>query len=171
MNLTRVFVSFDREHDRDLSELLDAHSRRPGANFEVMKNRCRKASHPDWGTDARTEILAADEVLVICGENTHESQVVSRELAIAQEEGKPYMLLWGRRDKMCTKPEGAHKLDAMYSWTIEILESQIRATLRNSEPFVVPQNCRRVQHRVTSDATTCDDQNSKNPPGSGLPKV
>jgi hypothetical protein len=158
MKATRVFVSFDRANDSDLSELLDAHSRRPGATFDVMKNRCRRASHPGWGSDARTEIRAADEVLVICGENTHESDVVSRELAIAQEEGKPYMLLWGRRGKMCTKPDGAHRLDVMYSWTREILESQIRATLRHSEPMVVPENCRRALPRTTSGATAKDDQ-------------
>jgi hypothetical protein len=158
MNQTRVYVSFDRENDSDLNELLDAHSRRPGATFEIMKNRCRKASHPDWCIDVRTEIRAADEVLVICGENTHESIVVSLELAIAQEQDKPYMLLWGRRDKMCTKPDGARKLDAMYSWTREILESQIRATLRDAQPLVVPENCKRLQQRPSSDAAMGNGQ-------------
>ena len=71
--------------------------------------------------------------------------LVSLELAIAQEEEKPYMLLWGRRDKMCTKPDGARKLDAMYSWTRETLETQISATIRDSKPLVVPENCKRLQ--------------------------
>jgi hypothetical protein len=156
MSPTRIFVSFDREHDLDLSELLDAHSHRSGATFEIMKNRCRKASHPGWSADARTEIRAADEVLVICGENTHESLRVSLELAIAQDEVKPYMLLWGRREKMCTKPVGARRLDAMYSWTREILEGQISTTLRNAEPLVVPENCKRIQQRPSSESATCE---------------
>ena len=151
MNRTRVFVSFDRENDSDLNELLHAHSRRAGATFEVVKRMCRKSSHPGWGADARSDIRAADEVLVICGENTNESLLVSLELAIAQEEEKPYMLLWGRRDKMCTKPDGARKVDAMYSWTREILESQISATIRDARPLAVPEDCKRIQPRASSD--------------------
>jgi hypothetical protein len=151
---TRVFVSFDRENDADLGALLNAQSRRPGSTFDVMKSQHRKTARPGWDTDTRTQIRAADEFLVICGENTHESILVSLELAIAQEEDKPYMLLWGRRDRMCTKPEGARKLDAMYSWTREILESQISATIRDSKPLVVPENCKRVQPRASPDTAT-----------------
>ena len=40
---------------------------------------------------------------------------------MAQKEDKPYMLLWGRREQMCTKPAGARPADAIYSWTREIL--------------------------------------------------
>ena len=145
MTRIRVFVSFDREKDLDLSKLLISQSRRPGSSFEVTKSEGSDASHPGWGSGARTEIRAADVVLVICGENTHESILVSLELAIAQEEEKPYMLLWGRRDEMCTKPDGVRKTDAMYSWTRDILESQISATLRDSKPLVVPENCKRLQ--------------------------
>jgi hypothetical protein len=145
MTRTRIYVSFDRENDSDLSEVLNAQSQRPGSTFEVVRSESGNASHPGWGVGARTEIRAADEVLVICGENTHESILVSLELAIAQEEKKPYMLLWGRRDKMCTKPDGARKLDAMYSWTRATLESQISATIRDSKPLVVPENCKRLQ--------------------------
>jgi hypothetical protein len=117
-----------------------------------MKNTCRKSSHPSWSA----EIQAADEVLVICGENTNESLLVSLELAIAQDEGKPYMLLWGRREKMCRKPDGARNVDTMYSWTREILESQISATIRDAKPLVVPENCKRIQPRASSDAATRD---------------
>ncbi len=31
----------------------------------------------------------------------------------------------------------------MYSWTRAILESQISATIRDSKPLVVPENCKR----------------------------
>jgi hypothetical protein len=145
MNRTRIFISFDQENDSDLGDLLDAQSRRPGSTFEVLKTPHRKTSHAGWNADIRLQIQAADEIIVICGEHTDESLRVSMELAIAQEEDKPYMLLWGRRDKMCKKPDGARKVDAMYSWTREILESQISSTLRDSKPLVVPDNCKRVQ--------------------------
>jgi hypothetical protein len=160
MTRTRIYVSFDRENDSDLSELLNAQSRRPGSTFEVMKSQHHKTARPGWDTDTRTRIQAADEILVICGEHTHESMLVSLELAIAQEEDRPYMLLWGRRDKMCMKPDGARKRDAMYSWTRAILESQISATIRDSKPLVVPENCKRIQPRRESDSPTRDGQPS-----------
>jgi hypothetical protein len=160
MTRTRIYVSFDRENDSDLGELLDAHSHRPGSTFEVMKSQHRKTTHTDWDTDTRTRIRAADEILVICGERTHESMLVSLELTIAQEENKPYMLLWGRRDKMCTKPDGARKLDAMYSWTRAILESQISATIRDSKPLIVPENCKRLQPRAGFESSKSDGQSS-----------
>ena len=46
-------------------------------------------------------------MVVICGEHTEASAPVSAELLIAQEERTPYFLLGGRRDSMCTKPNGA----------------------------------------------------------------
>ena len=70
MSKTRVFVSFDRENDSDLHALLNAQSKRSGSTFEVMASRNHKGSRPEWGPEARAEIREADEVLVICGENT-----------------------------------------------------------------------------------------------------
>lgn len=145
MARTRVFVSFDRDHDADLFTLLRSQARRPESSFEIFP-RTQGASVPESSEEsARAEIQAADEVLVICGEHTCDSKRVTLELGMAREESKPYLLLWGRREKMCTKPEGATTNDAMYSWTREILESQISALLRNAKPFEVPENCKRLQ--------------------------
>lgn len=143
MSRTRIFLSFDHENDSDLSELLTAQSRRPGSTFEIIGSRREDRKPHTFGSDCRPDIQSADEVVVICGEHTHESVLVSLELGIAQEEDKPYMLLWGRREKMCMKPDGARRDDAMYSWTREILESQISATLRDAKPIHVPENCKR----------------------------
>ena len=54
-------------------------------------------------------------------------------MLIAREEERPYFLLWGRRELMCTKPTTAKSADAMYSWTWEILQSQI-LTIRRGAP-------------------------------------
>lgn len=137
-----IYVSFDRQNDSDLSELLSAQSDRPGSTFDVVARLRESTAHSGWEAGAREQIREADEVLVICGEQTHECSSVSLELAMAQEEERPYMLLWGRREKMCMKPEGARKQDAMYSWTREILENQISATIRDSKPLVIPENCK-----------------------------
>jgi hypothetical protein len=144
MTRTRIFISFDHEHDSDLRRLLEEQSRRPGSSFLIMGTSSSMSTQRARGTDARPEIRAADEVIIICGEHTHESLLVATELAITHEEEKPYMLLWGRRDRMCMKPDGARNADAMYSWTREIFENQIMMTLRNSKPIAVPDNCKRM---------------------------
>jgi hypothetical protein len=144
MARTRVYVSFDREHDADLGALLRAQAKRPGSTFEIT-SRVAAASDDDVPDEsARSEIQAADELVVLCGEHTRESKRVAAELDIAREASKPYLLIWGRREKMCTKPEGATAHDAMYSWTRDILESQISMVLENSKPRPVPENCKRA---------------------------
>lgn len=145
MARTRVFVSFDRENDADLVALLRSQAKRPGSSFEILHGAHGGSANELSVEKARAEIQAADEVVVICGEHTRESKRVATELGIAREESKPYLLLWGRREKMCTKPDGATSTDAMYSWTQEILESQISMLLRNAKPFTVPENCKRIQ--------------------------
>ena len=74
---------------------------------------------------------------------------MSIELEIAREEGKPYMLVWGRRDRMCTKPEGALPGEGMYSWTREILESQINIAIRSATPRVIPESYKTPPNRRT----------------------
>lgn len=141
----RVFVSFDREHDADLVALLRAQATRPDSTFELLPSP-QGGPNSELSEDrARGEIRAADEVVVICGEHTYECARITAELRIAREEVKPYLLLWGRRAKMCTKPEGATPADAMYSWTRDVLESQIAMVLENAKPRPIPENCKRLQ--------------------------
>jgi len=144
MSRIQIFVSFDDTHDADLNELLCKQSKRSGSAFEVVDRSTRGAREGGGFEDTRPGIRSADEVVVICGEHTHESLRVSVELGIAREEGKPYMLLWGRRDRMCTKPDGAKQVDGMYSWTREILESQMAIAIRRATPRVIPESCKRM---------------------------
>ena len=145
MARTRVFVSFDGEHDADLVALLRVQAKRPESTFEIVPRSHGASSGETVEDRTRSEIQSADEIVVICGEHTRDSKRVALELGIAREESKPYLLLWGRREKMCTKPEGATANDAMYSWTRAILESQIAMVLENAKPRLVPENCKRVQ--------------------------
>jgi hypothetical protein len=57
---------------------------------------------------------------------------VSAELAIAQAEEKPYVLLWGRRESMCKKPKGARADDGIYSWAPGVLEQQVTEGMRRA---------------------------------------
>jgi hypothetical protein len=96
-----------------------------------------------WSAGTRRRIAEADEVIVICGEHTEACSRVAAELRIAQEEDKPYLLLWGRRDSMCQKPRGARNGDGMYRWTSDTLGARISTTLRDAQPLRVPDSCKR----------------------------
>jgi len=65
----------------------------------------------------RERIRQVDQMIVMCGEHTDTATGVSVELTIAQEEGKPYFLLWGRSSKTCVKPTAALPSDKIYKWT------------------------------------------------------
>ncbi len=141
MSRVRVFVSFDLDCDLDLGDRLEAESR-SGSGFEISA-RSASPSTDRWEARVRRQIGDADEVIVICGERTEDSAQVSAEIRIAQEQQKPYFLLWGRREVMCTKPGGAKPGDGMYSWTSTILHNQIVTTLRNAQLREVPEKYKR----------------------------
>lgn len=130
MNKSDVFVSFDIEHDAELYELLVAQSRTPSSGFVVVGGSERLTATDVWSESVRARIREADQVIIICGEHTETSRSMSAEFRIAQQEDKPYLLLWGRRENMCTKPSGAKPAEGMYSWTREILQDQIAFMLR-----------------------------------------
>jgi hypothetical protein len=126
-------MSFDLDHDGDLRDRLLEESRKAGSSFEI--SGCSESSGPP--ERVRRRISEADEVIVICGAHTAESAQVRDEIGLAQEVEKPYFLLWGRREVMCTKPVGARAGDSMYSWTSSIVRDQIALTLRKAQPPVV----------------------------------
>jgi len=71
----------------------------------------------DWKQKVRGRISRADVVCVLCSTTTHTATGVEVELAIAKELKKPYFLLCGYKDKVCTKPRNADSSDKMYDWT------------------------------------------------------
>jgi hypothetical protein len=129
-NKIRVFVSYDREHDGDLHDRLVEQASKLAFGFEISARSRARARADLWDEGLRREIREADEVIIICGEHTECSEPVSVELRIAQEEKRPYFLLWGRRGLTCTKPVTAKAADGMYSWTWEILQNQILTVRR-----------------------------------------
>ena len=125
----RVFVSYDRDADGDLFDLLAEKASKQSCRFEIT---ARSSGHAATESDGalRRAIHEADQIIVICGEHTEDSVTMATELRVAQEEKRPYLLLWGRRERMCTKPLTAKSADAIYSWTWEILEQQLLIVLR-----------------------------------------
>jgi hypothetical protein len=134
MSKIQVFISFDIEHDGELYQRLVAQSASTG--FGVLGGSEGVSAIEDWSERARRRIREANQVIVICGEHTEASISVSTELRIAQEEGTPYFLLWGRREIMCHKPVGAKPADGMYSWTRQVLQDQILLASRRADADV-----------------------------------
>lgn len=124
MAKTRVFISFDYDHDLDLKNLLVGQAKNPDSPFEIADWSVKTASS-GWREDARKRIRASDVVAVICGQYTHTATGVGVELSIAQDEGVSYFLLWGRADKTCTKPTTAKSTDEIYKWTWDNLKQLI----------------------------------------------
>jgi len=142
MTDVRIHLSFDLEHDRDLHDRLLAQAKSHAA-FAVASRSEAGEMTDAWTERVRGRITEADEVVVICGEHTDESPRVSAELEIAQEQRKPYVLLWGRRECMCKKPRGARADDGIYGWTASTLEQRLAYNLRRSREPVVPEGMKR----------------------------
>lgn len=122
---TRVFISFDYDHDIDLKNLLVGQARHPDSPFEITDMSIKEAISKNWKENARRRIKSCDVVAVICGKYTNSASGVSAELKIAQEEGVPYFLLWGRTNEVCIKPVAAKNSDKIYRWTWDNLKSLI----------------------------------------------
>ena len=132
MSKVHVFASFDIEHDQDLYEQLLEQSESPNSGFEVSSGSVRTTGASLGSESLRRRIREADQMIVLCGEHAAGSAPMSAELRIAQEERTPYILLWGRREIMCTKPIGAKTAEGMYSWTRRILQDQISLRTRKA---------------------------------------
>lgn len=117
MAKTRVFISFDYDHDSFLKEAIVGQSKLPDSPFELADWSIKEHIDGDWKAKATTRIRSVDQVAVICGLHTNTATGVSAELRIAQAEGKPYFLLGGYKDKANVKPTAAAVGDKMYDWT------------------------------------------------------
>lgn len=122
MAATRVFTSFDYDHDDDLRILLLGQSKLEDSPFEIADYSLKKPLTGDWKEKIRPRIKSVAVVCVICGEHTDEATGVAHEVKVAQEEDKPYFLLKGRKSKTCYKPTTAKAGDKMYDWTWDNLK-------------------------------------------------
>jgi hypothetical protein len=127
----QIFLCFDCDHDRDLSDRLLAQSR-DTTLFAISDQSEGGVITDAWSERARTRISSSDEVVVLCGEHTDSSPCVNTELRIAREMSKPYVLVWGRRECMCKRPRSARSSEAMYMWNMEVLEGPIASLLPSS---------------------------------------
>jgi len=113
----RIFIAFDYDHDESLRNLLVGQSRHEDTPFEICDWSVKTPFVGDWKKKVRERICKCQQMIVICGQNTHLATGVRDELVIAQEEKLPYFLLQGYSAKACTKPTSAKTTDKMYDWT------------------------------------------------------
>lgn len=125
MAKTRVFISFDYDHDEILKNFLVGQSKNSDSPFELADWSIKEHIDHRWQDKARARIRAVDVVAVICGQHTNTATGVSAELKIAQSERKPYFLLKGYSEKVCVKPTAALVTDKLYLWTWPNLKALI----------------------------------------------
>jgi hypothetical protein len=125
MAKTKVFVSFDYDHDEFLKEALVGQSKHKDSPFELSDWSIKEPLTGNWKEKARKRIRAVDVVAVICGQYTDKATGVSAEVEIAQEEKVDYFLLAGYAEKANKKPKSAKSTDKLYNWTWDNLKKLI----------------------------------------------
>ncbi len=87
MAKTKVFLSYDYEHDSDMKNNLIAESKKPDSPFSINDLSLRgKVS--DWQQKARAAMDRCDVFVVLLGDNTHQASGVLREVKMARQIGK-----------------------------------------------------------------------------------
>lgn len=117
----RVFTSFDFDNDLGVKTMLVGKSKKLDSPSEMFDWSLKEAFSGDWKAKIRTRIQSVDQVIVLCGRNTHSAAGVSEELRIARDERKPYFLL-SAYQQGCVKPKAAFAKDKMYRWTWDNLK-------------------------------------------------
>ena len=125
MAKTRVFISFDYDHDDDLRVLLLGQAENPDSPFEIADWSLKEPLTGNWKEKIKSRIRVVSQVAVICGHYTDTAVGVSAELEIARAEGKPYFLLAGRASGVNKKPASALSADKIYKWTWDNLKTLI----------------------------------------------
>ena len=120
---TKVFVSFDYDHNLDLKTPLVGQFRHTNVPF-FIKDHSIKVETKGWKVDTRKHIKRCDVVIVICGLHTHQAVGVTAEIEIAREKDIRYVLLGGRKQGTARRPDGTSWLfDDIHPWTWKELES------------------------------------------------
>ena len=115
--MTRVFISFDYDNDRELRDTLVGQAKQQDSPFSIADSSLKEPLAEKWRDAVRNRIRAVDLVIVICGKHTDKASGVATELSITREEGKPYFLLSGHPNEICQKPGMALKTDKIYVWS------------------------------------------------------
>lgn len=84
MAKTRVFVSYDYEHDSNLKDTFIAQSKLQHSPFSIHDVSIQEPT-PNWQQKARTAIKSCDVFVVLLGNYTYQALGVIREVKMARE--------------------------------------------------------------------------------------
>jgi hypothetical protein len=107
---TKVFVSYDWDHDASLKATLIGQSKLADSPFSIS-DLSLKESTAEWQQKARAAIEASDVFVVLLGNHTHQARGVLREVKMARQMGKRRFQL-RRRGQWPTPIEGAGEVVA-----------------------------------------------------------
>lgn len=92
MARTKVFVSFDFDHDKTLKDFIIGQAKNPDSPFEVSDHSLKEPKpQREWEARARSAIARSDVFVVMLGPYTRAASGVKKEVSIANE-----LLLAGR---------------------------------------------------------------------------
>ncbi len=129
---TRVFISFDYDYDNNLRVLLRGQAKNKDTPF-ALEDWSIKVESAEWREEARRRIRRSAVVTVICGQHTRSAAGVAQEIKIAREEGVPFWLLKGYKDRRCEFPRGSSWFwDTMHEWKWATIEEMC---LRKTTPW------------------------------------
>jgi hypothetical protein len=114
--MKQVFISFDFA-DLDVKQGIVAQSKLPNCPFTFTDNSIKEALSGPWVAEAKRLIAASDFVLVICGDQSHQSKGQETEVQIAKELKKPYALVAGTRKYTPTRPPSASPSEPIHPAT------------------------------------------------------
>lgn len=84
MAKTKVFLSYDYEHDSDMKNNLIVESKRQDSPFSI-NDLSLNEKVPNWQQKARVAIEKCDVFVVLLRENTHQASGVLREVEMARK--------------------------------------------------------------------------------------
>lgn len=122
---TKVFISFDYDHDLSQKNSLVGQSKLDDSPFEISDVSI-KQEETNWITKARQKIANADVVIILCGHHMASARGVDKEMQLAKEEGKRYYLLNAYNDSFARRPNSASPYETIYDWTWNNLKYLLR---------------------------------------------
>lgn len=120
MPKTKVFISYDYDHDRQLKETLVGQAKLSDSPFSVADISIQ-AELQNWQQEARKAIGACDVFVVLLGEHTHQAHGVRREAKMAKDLGKRRFQL----RKKGHRPSPVHGAGEVVAWKWKNLKQRL----------------------------------------------
>ena len=91
MAKVKVFLSFEFDKDRELQPNFYAQAKEHSCH-KIENYSLKETLRPDdnsWLKEAKKQIVLSDVVIVVLGQDTHNAPGVKKEVAFANQKGKP----------------------------------------------------------------------------------